>query len=232
MSEIDVLRIDKEGKRNIKDMVIEEISLTMYLNGKKLLMLLCSPANLQELSAGFLYSAGLIKSINDIKAITIDGEKQVSYIELNTKEKDTKFIFKRLTSNSNISSEKILTLMDSFEKRSFAFRQTGGVHSAALSNTDKILVFKEDIGRHNALDKVIGEALIRGVNMKDLVILTSGRISTEIISKVEKTRAVFLISRSAPTNQAIKLAKELNLTLIGFARGKRMNVYAADERVV
>ena len=232
MSEIDVLRIDKEGKRNIKDVVTEEIPLTMYLNGKELLRFLCSPANLQELSAGFLYSAGLIKSINDIKAITIDGEKQTSYIELNTKEKDTQLIFKRLISNSNISSEKILTLMDSFEKRSFAFRQTGGVHSAALSNTDKILVFKEDIGRHNALDKVIGEALIRGVNMKDLVILTSGRISTEIISKVEKTRAVFLISRSAPTNQAIKLAKELNLTLIGFARGKRMNVYAADERVI
>lgn len=255
MSRIDVLRIDRGEKKNIQDVVTEEISLTVYLNGKELLTLLCSPDSLKELSTGFLYSSGLIKSKNDIKDITIDSRNWTSYIKLNAKDADTQLVFKRLytsgcgkgilfynaldlmhrkkiTSNFKISSEKILTLMDSFQKMSVTFRETGGVHSAALSNGNDILIFKEDIGRHNALDKVIGEALMKGLKMEDLIVLSSGRISSEIISKVQKIKSPFLISRSAPTDQAIKKAGELNLTLIGFARGKRMNVYTANERIV
>ena len=232
MSRIDVLRIDRSEKKNIQDVVTEEIPLTVYLNGKELLTLLCSPDSLKELSTGFLYSSGLIKSKNDIKNITIDNQKWTSHIKLNTKGAAPQPIFKRIASNIKISSEKILTLMDSFQKMSVTFRETGGVHSAALSNGNDILIFKEDIGRHNALDKVIGEALMKGLKMEDLIVLSSGRISSEIISKVQKIRSRFLISRSAPTDQAIKLARELNLTLIGFARGKRMNVYTANERVI
>ena len=236
-------------------MVTEEVPLTLHLNGKELLTLLCSPNNLKQLCLGFLYSSGLIKSMDDVENIIIDTENYSSDIKLKDKQLDPQLLFKRLytsgcgrgtvfynlsdlvqktkiKSRIKFSANKIITLMGTFQKHSLAFKETGGVHSAALSDGKDILIFQEDIGRHNALDKVIGEALIRGVNMKDLVILTSGRISSEIISKVEKTRAVFLISRSAPTNQAIKLAKELNLTLIGFARGRRMNVYAADERVI
>lgn len=232
MTRIDVLKIDKDVKRLIQDVVTEEIPLIVYLNGKELLTLLCSPDNLKELCVGFLYSAGLIRSMDDVKDITIDSHNWTSHIKLNTKGAAPQPIFKRITSNFKISSEKILTLMDSFQKKSFTFRQTGGVHSAALSDGDNILIFKEDVGRHNALDKVIGEALMKGLKMEDLIVLSSGRISSEIISKVQKIRSPFLVSRSAPTDQAIKLARELNLTLIGFARGKRMNVYTANERVV
>jgi len=193
--------------------------------------------------------------MNDIKAITIDNRKFASYIELVTKDTASQLLFKRLytsgcgrgvifynaldlmhrqkiTSNFKVSSEKLISLMNSFQKKSITFRETGGVHSAALSDGNNILVFKEDIGRHNALDKTIGEALMKGLNMEGLIVLTAGRISTEIISKVAKTQAAFLISRSAPTDQAVKLARELNLTLIGFVRGRRMNIYTAKERVV
>jgi len=255
MVKIELLKIDGAGKKNIEDVVCEETPLTMYLEGKELLTLLCSPDDLKELCIGFLYSSRLIKSIGDIKNIIIDRQNWNANIELNKKSENNKLMFKRLytsgcgkgtvfynaldrihkikiISDARISSEKIIALMDCFQASSMGFKETGGVHSAALSNGDDISVFKEDIGRHNALDKVIGEALVKNLNMKDLIILTSGRISSEIISKAESAGASFLISRSAPTDQAIKLAKELNLTLIGFVRGRRMNVYTANERVV
>lgn len=255
MTKTDVVRIDNGKKQKIKDMVTDEIPLTIQLDGKELLTMLCSPDSLKELSVGFLYSAGLIKSMDQIKNITIDRQNWISYVELNSKNQASELIFKRLytsgcgkgaifynaldlinkrkiTSNFTISAEKIIDLMDYFQKNSLNFRETGGVHSAALSDSNKILVFKEDIGRHNALDKVIGEALKKGLNMEDLIVLSSGRISSEIVLKVEKIRSVLLISRSAPTNQAIKLAKELNLTLVGFVRGKRINVYTANGRIV
>jgi len=254
MIKIELLRIDSTGKKNIEDVVCEETPLTIYLEEKELLTLLCSPHDLKELCIGFLYSSRLIKSLDDIKNIIIDRQNWNANIELNKKMGNNKLMFKRLytsgcgkgtvfynaldcihkikiTSDARISSEKIVALMDCFQASSLGFKETGGVHSAALSSGDDILVFKEDIGRHNALDKVIGEALVKNLNMKDSIILTSGRISSEIISKAESARASFLISRSAPTDQAIKLAKELNLTLIGFVRGKRMNVYTANERV-
>ncbi|MFC1703791.1 formate dehydrogenase accessory sulfurtransferase FdhD [Candidatus Omnitrophota bacterium] len=254
MAKIDVLRINNGTRKNLDDLVTEEVPLTIHLNGKELLTLLCSPRDLKELSIGFLYSNGLIQSLEEIENIIIDAQYWNSHIELKTKNEATQLLFKRLYTSgcgrgtifynalepirkrkiagrSKISSEKIIKLINSFQKMSLVFRETGGVHSAALANSDSILAFKEDIGRHNAIDKIIGEALLRGIDTKNLIILSSGRISSEILSKVERIRAAFLVSRSAPTDQAIKRARELNLTLIGFVRSRRMNVYTAEERV-
>lgn len=253
--EIDILRIDKNKKEQLKDIITEEIPLTLYLNEKELVTLLCSPDSLKELSIGFLFSSGLIKSIENIDNITIDAKKWSSHIELKNKADASELIFKRVYTSGcgkgtlfykmtdllhrkpirnafNISSEKISELMRSFQERSVNFRKTGGVHSAELSDGKDIVIFKEDIGRHNAIDKIIGEALIKGLNLKNMIVLTSGRISSEIVFKVQKMASPILISRSAPTDQAVKIAKELNLTLVGFARGKRMNVYTARERIV
>ncbi len=235
-------------------MVTEEVPLTLHLNGKELLTLLCSPNNLKQLCLGFLYSSGLIKSMDDVENIIIDTENYSSDIKLKDKQLDPQLLFKRLytsgcgrgavfynvldlvqktkiKSRIKFSANRIITLMSTFQKRSLTFRETGGVHSAALSDGKDILIFQEDIGRHNALDKVIGEALLKGVQMQELIVLSSGRISTEIVSKTAKMKVACLISRSAPTDQAIKLARELNLTLIGFVRGKRMNVYSGTERI-
>lgn len=252
---VDIVRIDRGRKQDLKDIVTDEIPLTIQLEGKELLTLLCSPDSLKELSIGFLYSTGLIRAVSDIRNITIDRKNWISHVKLKNNNAISGLIFKRLytsgcgkgilfydalapihkksiTSNLKISAEKIIGLMNSFQKGSVAFRETGGVHSVALSDNNNILVFNEDIGRHNALDKAIGAALIKGLNIQDLIVLTSGRVSSEIVLKVERIGAAFLISRSAPTNQAVKLAKKLNLTLVGFVRGKRMNVYSSDERIV
>ncbi len=138
----------------------------------------------------------------------------------------------RIDSSLKISSKSILKLMQEFQQKSNLFMETGAVHSAALSDGRNILVFKEDIGRHNAIDKIIGRTLEEGIDFRDKIILTSGRISSEILLKIQKCIVPLIISRSAPTDQAVKLACELNITIIGFARGNRMNIYSAPERVL
>lgn len=252
--EVDVLRINRDRKENLRDLVTDEVPLTIELEGKELVTLLCSPDNLRGLSLGFLYSSGLIRSVNDIENIVIDNQNLICRIELKNKDLPSELVFKRLYTSGcgkgvffynaldlmhrkvkrgdfKINAGKITELMKTFQKSSLTFRKTGGVHSAALSNGEDIIVFKEDIGRHNALDKVIGEALMKDLDMKDLIVLTSGRITSEIVFKVQKMGSPFLISRSAPTDQAIKVAREGNLTLVGFARGPRMNIYTAKDRV-
>jgi len=134
--------------------------------------------------------------------------------------------------NSKIHSEKITELMRTFEKKSITYKKTGGVHYAALCDEENIFAFCEDIGRHNAIDKIIGEALYKNLNMEELIVLTSGRISSEVMFKVQKMGSAVIISRGAPTGLAVQLADKWNVTLVGFVRGHRMNVYTAKERIL
>ena len=135
--------------------------------------------------------------------------------------------------NSDISipAETLLAHISRFNKMSDLFQQTGGVHSGAICSRDAILLFHEDIGRHNAVDKLIGEALSRQISLADKILLTSGRLSSEILLKAARQSIPVIVSRSAPTALAVELAARVNITLIGFARGNRMNVYAGDARV-
>ena len=131
-----------------------------------------------------------------------------------------------------INHKKILNLINSFSKKSELFLTTGGVHSSALCSENEIIYFEEDIGRHNAVDKIIGRALINGLNFSDKLVLTTGRVSSEILVKIAKHNIPILVSRSAPTSNAINIAKEKNISLIGFARGNRMNIYNHFKEIV
>lgn len=108
---------------------------------------------------------------------------------------------------------------------------TGGVHSAALCSTSKMLVCCDDIGRHNAIDKILGRCLLEDIPVDGHIMVSTGRISSEMLLKVAKQNIPIVISKSAPTALGVKLAEEVGLTLIGFVRGKRMNVYTHDWRV-
>jgi FdhD protein len=122
-------------------------------------------------------------------------------------------------------------LMKAFQHRSLIFRTTGGVHSAALCNNREIMLFSEDIGRHNAIDKIFGQCFEKGIHVDDYIVLTSGRVSSEIIIKIARRKVPILISKSAPTSSGVKLADELGITLVGFVRGSRMNVYTHNWRI-
>jgi len=137
----------------------------------------------------------------------------------------------KVESRTEISTQEVFNLVSEFQRRSQVYRATGGVHSAALCDTKSILVFSEDIGRHNAIDKIIGECILNDISTDDHIVITSGRISSEILLKVAKRSIPIVISKSAPTNLGVRLADDLGVTLIGFVRGKRMNVYTNSWRV-
>lgn len=253
---VPILRFSEDEKRRTDDIVVREFPLTIILNNQELVTLLCTPIHLEYLAVGFLSSEGLLKSKDEINKITVDEKRGVVRIETKEETKQAgELVFKRLItsgcgrgasfysaadatgqtkveSQTSISAAQVFELVREFQRRSQIFRTTGGVHSAALCDTEKILIFSEDIGRHNAIDKIFGECILKDLPTEGRIILTSGRVSSEILYKAARRNIPLLISRSAPTDMGVKLADDLGITLIGFVRGKRMNVYANDWRIV
>ena len=136
-------------------------------------------------------------------------------------------------SDAEISTDKVFALVSEFQHGSEVYLSTHGVHSAALADGNSILVFNDDICRHNAIDKVFGRCLLEDIGTDDKVLITSGRISSEIMHKAAKRGIPIIVSISVPTDLAVKLAADLSITLIGSVRGgRRMKVYANDWRVI
>lgn len=244
----------KDGCREeITDPVIAEAPLTIYFNERELVTLLCTPEHLDELAVGFLHSEGLLAAREDFRSVRVDVENGLVWVEGKEKVlagqtflkryittgcgKGTSFYsFHDTTSqpvkgNVKVSPETLLELMRRVQQGSELFARTGGVHSAALCSTDDIVLFRDDIGRHNAADKIIGRCFLDGLSVEDKIFLTSGRISSEILLKTAKAGISVLVSRSAPTALAIEIAEQVGVTVVGFARGSRLNIYTNPLRV-
>ena len=131
----------------------------------------------------------------------------------------------------NPEFSRIRDLYHEFQKKSEGYKSTGGVHSAALADNSHILVFTEDIGRHNAVDKVIGYALLENIPFPGKIMLASGRLSSDIVSKCARCGIPVIVSRAAPTSLAVEIADASGLTLVGFVRGDRMNIYTGTQRI-
>ncbi|MBU1345231.1 MAG: formate dehydrogenase accessory sulfurtransferase FdhD [Proteobacteria bacterium] len=246
-SEVTILRIWNTQREKRVDLVAKEAPISIKVNGKKVATLLATPTDLGELACGFLYSLGLVKGMDDISSFSETGSEIEITAEL-TKEFEPdeqvltsgcgkgviilSYLLGKIDSDLVISTEAITLLMDEFQLKSVGYKTTGGVHSAGISDGKRILVFKEDIGRHNAIDKAIGNLLLKRVSLKDKILLTSGRVTSEVVTKAVRAGIPILISRSSPTDMAITLSEYSGVTLIGFARKKRMNLYAHIERVL
>ncbi len=252
---VEALRIDREGSGVRTEWVAREFPLTILLNGEQLVTVLCSPGDLEALAVGFLYAEGMIRAKEEVTGLTLDDERGIVRIRTAAdKTADGKLFMKRVLttgcgrgmafysyadldrrkkvlSDLRVTPEEVLALSREFQSASELYRTTHGVHSAALCDARRILVFAEDIGRHNAVDKVIGRCLLEGIALADRILLTSGRISSEILFKAAGCGIPLLISKSAPTDLGVDLARELGITLIGFVRGGRMNCYAGRERI-
>ena len=247
IEKVSILRITEQGKSKVKDVVVREFPLAIVLNNQELVTLLCSPTDLEYLAVGFLLSEGLIKSKDDIKKMVTDDRRGVVQVETGGGvDVPVKPVLAsgggrsalpcraqrvRTEPQVKLPASQIFSLMEAFVQRSRVFEATGGVHSAALCDAKDILVFSEDIGRHNAIDKIFGECLLRDITTDNRLIITSGRVSSEILLKVARRNIPILISKSAPTDSGIRLASDLGVTLIGFVRGKKMNIYANSRRV-
>jgi FdhD protein len=250
---LQILRLTEAGEGKVEDVVAREFPLTIILNGRELVTLLCSPTDLRYLAIGFLFSEGFIGNRDEIKKTLVDEERGVVRVET-AEDKTGDEAFKRFITSGcgrgasfysaadvssqrkvesilRISTREILELTRDFQHHSEVYRTTGGVHSAALCDRRSVLVFSEDIGRHNAIDKVFGQCLLENLPTDDRIVITSGRITSEILLKVARRNIPLLVSKSAPTDLAVKLANLLGVTLLGFVRGKRMNVYSNDWRL-
>jgi len=126
----------------------------------------------------------------------------------------------------------VLGLMKQLYQQQSLFQLGGGIHSSALCDRTQILVLAEDIGRHNTLDKIMGECLMRGLPTQDGILLTTGRISSEMLLKAARMQTPIVVSRGSPTERAITLGNKLDITVIGYARGSRLSVFSGDERLL
>lgn len=256
IKEFDVLRIENSGQRRIKDKVSVEKDIIIRLNNEEFVALMCTPIMVKELAVGFLLSEGLIIKNDDISEIDYNEVDGVVSIGIRNYSRDANknnrlqtltsgcgrgmtsdFIKgftkeKKIESSIKIASKDITDISKEFINMSSVYKETGGVHSAALWDGGKIEAFCEDIGRHNAIDKIFGYCLMNNIPVTDKIILTSGRISSDVLIKISRRGMPVIISRNAPTSLAVEMAYFLGITLIGFVRGQRMNVYTYPERVV
>jgi len=254
-AEVEIVRV-KDGRRSgEKDLVVAEEPLTIFFNDREFVTLLCSPENVDRLALGFLRSEGLITDAEEIDEVKTDRERGIVFVSTRVQTNMVEKLYGKRTitsgcgkgtvffnvldslqskpveSSFKVSSRALLALMSSLQKDSLVYKSTGGVHSAALADEEEILFYSEDIGRHNAVDKIVGECVLKKIALDDKILLTSGRLTSEIVIKGAKLRFPIIVSRSAPTSLSVELARKTGLTLVGFARGRRLNIYSHDYRV-
>ena len=253
-NDFDVVKVTKSGHEEKTVSVASEVPLTIVANDVELATFLCSPIDLEEMTYGFLYTSNFISSVKEIISFSIDEENWKATLKLK-KTPDKETLSKRLftsgcgrgvmyASTSELPTKlplandiimdktRILEIMRWFQGCSNLHKTTRGVHSAAFSfggETPKILF--DDVGRHNAVDKVIGCGLREGIGFGQGLLLVSGRVSSEIIHKAGKCGVPFLISLSSPTHQGVLASEVMNITLICFARGGSFTVFTNGERV-
>mgnify|MGYP001580127283 CR=1 FL=1 len=250
-----IMRISAERKGFVEDGIIRESPLTIYVNKREILTMLCTPADLEYLTVGFLWAEGMIQTRDDITKIVVSKEKGMVWVEIKEEKPFIEeMMFKRLVtsgcakgatfynpldaalsspvqSDLKVLPQEIFSLALRLQKESKLFQMTGGVHGAALCDREKFLFFSEDIGRHNAVDKVFGYCFLNDIDPKDKILVSSGRLSSEIVLKASKREVPIVVSQAAPTDLSVRLSEKLGITLIGFVRGKRMNVYTHENRI-
>lgn len=251
-----VLKISAEQHNWEDDEIVTEYPLTIFLNDEEFATIVCTPADLEEMVIGFLAAEGAIKGYEEIKQLTIDETQGFAYVDLHKetilsqsfyskrritsccgKSRQSFYFFsdartaKPVDSTTTVTPDQCMRLMKELQASSEIHRQTGGVHNAALCTSDEVLLQFSDIGRHNALDKIYGKCLRENISTSDKILVFSGRISSEVLLKAAKIGAGIILSKSAPTDLALQLADELQITAVGFVRNEKMNVYTQAQRI-
>jgi FdhD protein len=240
----------------VEDEVVREVPLTIHYNGEEIATLLCSPSQTEELVYGFLLNEGFIRVPKDVSKFRYDPSDHLVWVEgtpcILQKELMSKrfvsaccgksrasFCFANdalmvtaLTSISYIPLQEAYNYVKFLQSNSTLFDLTGGVHSGGVGYQGNVLLTSYDIGRHNVFDKLSGSAFHTGLNLDNHVIFFSGRVSSEILLKVAKMKVPILIARGAPTDMALSQAAALNITVLGFAREQRLNIYTCPDRII
>ncbi len=234
--------------------VIEEVSVQLNVNGDDWLTFMCTPKKLEELAIGFLFNEGIIDSANDIESVRLCSSGEIVDVWLNksaakpanwsrtsgctggTTTIDSEELIEKFDpakiNGPLIKPNSVTSLVEMLFKSQELYRKAGGVHTSALCNLKDICVSMEDIGRHNTLDKIAGTCLIKDIKLNKPIIVTTGRISSEMLQKSKRLGASIVVSRTSPTSLSIRMAESFGITLIGYARRKHFRLYTHPERVV
>ncbi len=254
--ETDVVRIDLSRKEShhVKDLVAQEKPLSLFVNRAFYATIYCSPSNLKELAVGHLASEGIVKSITEIEEAeaeedvcrvklisSVDAEKRLrlsrhfgrvilSACEMQGLYKPSRRLPK-IKSTLKIQAKMILDCVNKLGSAP-VFRKTGGVHVAAIFQDDGTTVaFTEDVGRHNAVDKAIGVAIMNETDLGKCFLASTGRLAGDMAMKSATVGLPIMASIAAAIDSGINIAKRVDLALVGFVRGTRMNVYTCPERI-
>lgn len=237
------------GWSQVDARVIGETKVLMSVNGVEWLSFLCTPDSLEELALGFLYNEGVIDSLAEVADVQLcpDGSHVDVWINHAVKQPErwmrtsgcgggatssqAPLSTVPLKTGPSISPNVLLACMNQLQEAQEIYKETGGIHCSALSDGEKILLHCEDIGRHNTLDKLAGHILRSGIHTAGLILLTTGRVSSEMLQKAARMRAEVVVSRTSPTSSSIQLAEQAGITLAGYARREHINVYTHPERI-
>jgi len=229
---------------------IVEAPVSMTINGEAWITFMCTPADLEALAIGFLYNEGIIEKMDEVADVRVCEHGDNVDVWLNHDAQQPKS-WRRTSgctggvtavdalarpdiafdgSRPKFRPEVIENLVELLFEAQVLYRETGGVHTSVLSDGEKALVSAEDIGRHNTLDKIAGLCLMKNIWPETRILMTTGRISSEMLQKAARLQAPVLISRTSPSSLSIEMAERYGITLIGYARRQRFNVYSNPQR--
>ncbi|MGB5919112.1 formate dehydrogenase accessory sulfurtransferase FdhD [Arcobacter sp.] len=247
-------KISENEAVEFNDVTIDESRLNLYLNGEKTISMMCIPVDQDAHAIGFLMSENVISDIDDIEEFTVSEDGLRVDIKANINEGSLENLYKEKTLVSGcgggitgniagnvevafnqvsfqVKPETISSEVKKFYAESELYKLTGCVHKAMIYLLDGTTVTAEDIGRHNAIDKVVGKCKIKRLDTTKSILFVSGRLSSEMVIKAVMHRLPIIVSRTAPTYLGVQTAHKHGVTLIGFARGKKMNLYTHSGRI-
>ena len=242
-----------DASRPVRGVVPAEAVVPLHVNGAPLVRLMCTPVQLEDLAVGFLFTEGMIETADEVEEVRVaelpDGgpwidmwmRHDVAVPDLRTITSgcsggtifgDATADQEPVASDLRVTPDQVTRLLAELGQSAGLYKRAGGLHTAALADPAGLVCVAEDIGRHNALDKIAGACLRRGKPLASHLLLTTGRISAEMVTKAARMRVPVIVSRTSPTSLSIDLAQRWAITLIGYTRRRSFRVYTGEERVV
>lgn len=244
-----MLRYDRGIATEVPDEFPAEFPLRLTVNGREIATLVASPHELRFLVAGFLRTQGFVRETGDFLAMGVCEESGEASIRIRGElpERLTPVLTSGCGTGVSFSFnagpprpapaarsfpvEAIFTMMREMALLSERYGRHGGIHSAAVSDGERILLHAEDLGRHNTIDRLAGQALLAGLDLGGCLLLTSGRVSAEMAAKAASLGVALIASRTSPTDMAVRICREAGIGLVGYVRGEGFRLAACPERV-
>jgi len=243
--------VTRGGQEAVDTEVINERMISFYVNGQELVTVMATPVMQQAHGVGFLANEGIIQSLEDVEDVRLCArgtcvDMWLAYSDYPAPQRriltsgcgsgvtfdDLTREAPPLSSTRCIPADTLWVLMEQLDRSASLYKRARGVHTSALSDGERLLLVAEDVGRHNTLDKLRGLALLEGVDTRDCALLTTGRISSEMINKAHRMQTPVVCSRTSPTSLSTSLAQVWNIALVGYCRRNSMRVYTHHERIL